>query len=196
VTKYEEGLDDVESRIFHRLRQLSTLLARDPSLPTGPDQKGYANAVLLLERQIGLAVQERLLFIKKFGEKPFNPPSCNLYIPAMIFCYLVFRATPVRSSIYDLIVVRMQNQLEALSPDQWWRKLPLKFWLWSLVFAGAAAMGRPQQDYLAGVTATLCTFLDLRSWDDAKTILREYAWVDSTCERPCKAFWDVLDLAD
>jgi hypothetical protein len=54
-------------------------------------------------------------------------------------------------------------------------------------------MGRLQQAYFQRIIVQLCNLLDIHSWDKAKETLKDFAWADSMCERPCKAFWDTLD---
>lgn len=191
--KSYQGLDVVENRLFHRLRQLTILAASNPTMTSGPNQQTYANSVLLLERQIGVAVQERLAFKKRFGAVTFSPPTCLFYIPALIFCYMILRPMPVRSSIYEPLVVRMKNHIEHLAPRQLFDRFPPEFWFWALMFVGAASMGRPQQAYFQCLITQLCNLLEIRSWENAKVIMTEFAWADSICEKLCKAFWDTLE---
>jgi len=191
--KSYQGLDVVENRLFHRLRQLTILAASNPTMISGPNQQTYANSVLLLERQIGIAVQERLAFKKRFGAVIFSPQTCLFYIPSLIVCYMILRPTPVRSSIYELLVLRMKNNIGNLTPRQLFDRFPPKFSFWALLFVGAASMGRPQQGYFQRIIAQLCNLLDIHSWENAKAIMKEFAWADSICERPCKAFWDTLE---
>jgi len=190
--KSYQGLDVVENRLFHRLRQVTVLAASNPNMTTGPNQEAYAKSVLLLERQIGVAVQERLAFKKRFGAVTFSPPTCLFYIPALVFCYMILRPTPVRSSIYEPLVLRMKNHMDHLEPRQLFDRFPPKFWFWALLVVGAASMGRPQQAYFQRMMAQLCNLLDTHTWENAKMIMKEFAWADAICERPCKAFWDAL----
>lgn len=192
ITSYQ-GLDVVETGLFHRLRQLTILAASDPSMASGPNQHAYANAVLLLERQISVAVQERMEFKNKFGAITFNQPTCLVYIPALIICYLILRSTPVRSSIYEPLVTRMEIHIHHLTSKQLFERFSPEFWFWALLFVGAASMGRPQQLYFQRIIKHICHLLDIQSWEKAKVILRGFVWADSICEGPCKAFWETLD---
>jgi hypothetical protein len=191
--KSYQGLDLVENSLFHRLRQLTAMIPSDPSMPNRAYQQAYINSVLLLERQIGVAVQERLAFKAKFGELAFSAPTCLFYIPSLIFCYMILRPTPVRSAIYDQLVIRMKNHIDHLTPQQIFSHFSPRFWFWGLMFVGATSMGRPEQRYLQLIMTQLCGLLGLRSWENAKVIMREFAWSDEVCERPCRAFWDALE---
>jgi hypothetical protein len=191
--KSYQGLDVVENRLFHRLRQLTILAAFNPTMTSGPNQEGYANSVLFLERQIGVAVQERLAYKKRFGAETFSPPTCLFYIPALIFCYMILRPTPIRSSIYEPLIMRMKDHLDHLKPRQLFDRFQPEFWFWALLFVGTASKGRPQHAYFQRILAQLCNILDIHSWKNAKAILKEFAWADAICERPCKAFWDTLE---
>ncbi len=33
----------------------------------------------------------------------------------------------------------------------------------------------------------------LETWEEAKVILREYAWIEHLCTVPCRAFWEDSD---
>jgi hypothetical protein len=191
--KSYQGLDTVETRLLHRLRQLTILAASTQFMTSGPNQQAYANSVLLLERQIGIAVQERVAFRKRFGTVTFSPSTCLFYIPALIICYMILRPTPVRSSIYEPLVMRMKIYIDHLTPRQLFNRFPPEFWFWALLFVGAASMGRLQQAYFQRLVVQLCNLLDIHSWDKAKETLKDFAWADSMCERPCKTFWDTLE---
>jgi hypothetical protein len=194
--KSYQGLDIVENRLFLRLQQLTILAASNPTMTSGPNQEAYTDAVLLLERQIGVAVQEQVAFRKRFGGVTFSPPTCLFYIPALIFCYMILRRTPIRSSIYEPLVMRMKHHIDHLKPTQLFDRFPPEFWFWALLLVGAASMGRPQQEYFQRIMAQLCNLLDIHSWGNAKDILKEFAWGDAIYERPCKAFWNTLDGMD
>jgi hypothetical protein len=191
--KSYEGLDVLETRLFHRLRQLTILAASDPLWTSGPKQQAYASAVLLLERQIGVAVQQRVAFRRRVGVITFTPPRCILYIPCLVFCYMILRLTPVRCSIYDPLVLRMKTYIDRMTPGQLFERFSREFWFWALLFVGAASMGRSQLAYFKRITEQLCKLLHIHSWEEAKTTLQDFAWVDSICERHCKPFWDTLE---
>lgn len=188
-----QGLDMIENRLFHRLRQLTAMIPSDPFIPNRTYQQAYINSVLLLERQIGVVVQERLAFKARFGELTLTPPACLFYIPSLIFCYMILRPTPVRSSIYGQFILRMKNHIDQLAPRQVFSRFPPDFWFWAMIIAGAASMGRPEQRYFQRITVQLCGILEVYSWQSAKEIMREFAWVDPVCDRTCKAFWDALE---
>src|SRR5208282_2237084 len=109
-----------------------------------------------------------LAFKARFGELTLSAPTCLFYIPALIFCYMVLRPTPVRSSIYEQFLVRMKNHIDRLTPAQIFGRFTPKFWFWALMFVGAASVGRPVQQYFRRIMAQLCVVMEVRSWENAR----------------------------
>ncbi|KAE9375961.1 hypothetical protein N431DRAFT_481151 [Stipitochalara longipes BDJ] len=189
-----DGMDALGTSIFHRLRQMSLLLSVDQFIATGPNQQKYTRSVLLLERQINASAHGMVLNNIRHRGLPSLAPTCRTFhISGLIYLYMVLRKIPIRSSVFDSFTRRLKTAIDLLEPRQLWGHFPLEYLLWTLVIGGTASLGRPERPFFLGLASKLSKYLQLKSWEQSKAILLDFAWVESICEEPCKAFWNELE---
>lgn len=104
--------------------------------------------------------------------------------------YTVIRQMPPEAQIVQKLVARCRISLANLSPIELWSDFPPEFLLWVLVVVGSASVSEWERIWVGRLLMELRDRMQLGSWDDVKTILEEYVWVESRCAKPCKAFWD------
>lgn len=199
------GMDQITARLFHRVRQLSDLANRmnypkaDPKL-----QQKFTNGILLLERQVIASVwslNTNNLRQHGLGSRPRESDAVRTcartwHCTTLTYIHMVLRQAPITSKVVEKLVNRVRLSLKILTPEELWVHFPPRFLLWVLMLAGAASVGHPEQFWLKEQLRELRLVLGLESWEDAKTILWQFAWVDQWCTKPCKKFWDQSDLPE
>jgi len=95
--------------------------------------------------------------------------------------------------IVEKLVRRAKFSLQILTPHELWIYFPPKFLLWVLVVSNLAAARHTDRGWLLQILKQLQRKLALDSWEAAKDILVEFAWVEHVCTRPASLLWKELD---
>jgi hypothetical protein len=197
ITLYE-GMDPLQARIFHRLKQLSLLtLAVDKPHPNPALQTTFTNGIIILEHQVCSSTWSvGLNQIRQHGSATrHRAPAANRacartwHITIVIYLYAVLRLLPPSAQCLVKLVTRCKISLERCSPTELWCHFPQRFLLWVLLIAGSTST-ESERAWFGVLLVELRKRMQLPSWKDAKTIVQEYVWVESRCGKPCKAFWD------
>ena len=197
-----EGMDNRTANLFHRLRQLCALateMAEHKVLPEA--QTRYTQFIQLLERQVIASVWSlKLNNIRQYGS--ITQPRSSIAVrtctrtwhsTTLVFIHMFLRKTPPTSQIVEKLARRAKFSLQILTPNELWVHFPPKFLLWALVVANVAAAGHVDREYLLRILKQLQWKLALDSWEAAKDILTEFAWVEHLCTRPASLLWKELD---
>ncbi|KAE9366937.1 hypothetical protein N431DRAFT_351125 [Stipitochalara longipes BDJ] len=197
-----EGMDNITANLFHRLRQLSALATEMAGHKAQPEaQTRYTQAIQLLERQVSASAWSlNLNNIRQHGSAtrpraPIEVRTCTRtwHCTTLIFIHMVLRKTPPTSQIVEKLVRRAKFSIRILTPEELWIHFPPRFLLWGLVIANVAAAGHADRVWLLQILKQLQQKLALDSWESAKDILVQFAWVDHLCTRPASLIWKELD---
>jgi Fungal specific transcription factor domain len=198
-------MDQVMAKLFHRVRQLSTLAnlmvdgpGHDPEL-----QQQYTRGLLLLERQVNASIwslnvnnlRQRGSATRPRGPIAVRTCARTWHCTTLMYIYMVLKQNPPRSKIVEKLVSRHKYSLQILTPEELWIHFPPHFLLWSLVIANIASAGHPDRWWLLQLLKTLQTKLAL-DWEAAKIILGHFAWVDRICTKPSRLIWEELDTVE
>ena len=178
-----------KATILHRIRHLSFIRSKVQSIRELDNDtlQRFTSNVLLVERQINVIVN----WPGASGNAGPLPIRCMpFYSSSLLFVYLVFREVPITSSILDNFVTRLRTALVILKPERVWQEFSPVFLLWVLFIGGWAAEGRLDRHWYSIHVAWLSAQMELESWDQARSILTEYCFVDFICENPCRKLWD------
>jgi hypothetical protein len=197
-----DGMDNTTAKLFHRVRQLSALATSIAGSKVDREvQIRYTQAIQLLERQVNASIWSlNLNNIRQHGsatrpKQPIAVRTCirTWHCTTLIFIYMVLRKTPPSSQIVEKLVRRAKFSLQILTPDELWVHFPPLFLLWVLVMAGIASARHTDRLWLLQTLKRLRHKLALDSWEAAKAILVQFAWVDHLCARPAGLVWKELD---
>ena len=203
TAKQFDGMDAGTSKLFHRVRQLSSLASRLYASNESPDlQQLYTDRMLLFERQMIASIWSLgLNNIRQHGS-PAQPRSSaavractrTLHSTILTYLYVVLRQTPPNSQTVEKLTGRLKYSLQILTQDELWVHFPTELLLWMVVIAGTACAGRIEELWFCQLLIQVRHVLQLDFWEKAKEILVEYAWVDQICDRPCRAFWEQSNM--
>ncbi|KAH7327330.1 fungal-specific transcription factor domain-containing protein [Rhexocercosporidium sp. MPI-PUGE-AT-0058] len=217
VTIYE-GMDGITAYIFHRVRQLSSLASQikayNPRAEATEDlRQQYTQGMLLLEgqvnasiwslirnnvRQYGSATQPRADDTVRSCTRTWHG-TCLLYIHLFLR-----RAQPgPRNVVISKVATRVKYSLRILSETELWVSFPKPFLLWVLCVVGVAESGIGQVTATVGITADriwllqmlgkLRGIMGLQSWEEARGIVTQFAWVEHLCDAPSRTLWEDSD---
>jgi hypothetical protein len=198
-------MDITTSKLFHRVRQLSALATSIAGSKVDQEvQIRYTRAIQLLERQVNASIWSlNLNNIRQHGsatrpKQPIAVRTCTRtwHCTTLIFIYMVLRKTPPSSQTVEKLVRRAKFSLQILTPDELRVHFPPLFLLWVLVMAGIASSRHTDRLWLLQTLKRLRHKLALDSWEAAKTILVQFAWVDHLCARPAILVWKELDTVE
>ena len=203
--KMLEGMDNRTAKLFHRVRQLSTIANRMAVSNLDPEfQTQYTQGIQLLERQVNAAVWSlNLNNIRQHGSATRPKESIVVrtctrtwHCATLTFIYMVLRQTPTSSQIVEKLARRLKFSLRILTPEELWDHFPPRFLLWVLVVANIASTGHADRLWLLQTLKQLREKIALENWEAAKVILVELAWVEHVCTRPAILIWKELDNAE
>jgi len=200
-----EGMDQITAKLFHRVRQLSTLAnlmgspVHDPEL-----QQQYTRGLLLLERQVNASIWSlNLNNLRQNGSAtrcrgPISVRTCarTWHCTTLIYIYMALKETPKSSQILEKLVRRYKYSLQLLTPEELWIHFPPQYLLWSLVMASIASADHADRWWLLRLLKQLSQKLSLDSWDAARDILIQFAWVEHKCTRPGRLIWEESDTIE
>jgi hypothetical protein len=125
-----EGMDEMMTKMFHRVRQLSALATKMHTSKKVEEiyQKQYTNSMLLLERQINVSTWSMAINnIRQYGSptRPHCPKAVitcvrTWHTTMFLYVYLVLRKTPPNSRIVEKIVARLKYSLVILTEEGLW----------------------------------------------------------------------------
>ena len=198
-TEAIESVDSETTKMFKDLQYLSAQVAASDKGIATIDASELADAICSAENHIDSLIHVR---IERVDTKEHNPEFASLVlehgndIPVMscalsawIYIYLFIRRIPIRSSVFDWMVDRFQQDFERTEaavrdlypPDQLW---------WMLSVVGAASLGRRNRWW---ILRKMDRGLKLNRWSDAKEVLEKVAWVESTGELYGKIVWEEMN---
>lgn len=197
--KHYVEMDARQTLIFHRLQQLSALMPElEKHNVDSKLQQTFMDRVMLFQRQvITLIWSMGLNNIRQHGS-PARPQASaavracarTWHTSIVIYSYTVIGQMPPGSQIVRKIVARCRVSLANLSPTELWCDCPPKFLLWVLIIVGAASVGEWERAWMGKLLVEVRDRTNLGSWDEVKSILEDYVWIGSRCDKPCRAFWD------
>jgi hypothetical protein len=185
--------DDVMTRIFHRLRQLSLIPFKSRPKVGSLCQLIYASHALVLESHINGSYWATILNKERDGSLITNTTNQIFHITGFIYVYLALRETPIEAIIYNNVVSRLKTNLESLDQSRSFGGLEADFFLWVLMVGGAASFQRPERSWFVILLTQLRQVLQLRTLEDAKSLLKEYPWVENSFETLSREFWEESD---
>lgn len=190
-----DGLSVSKATIFHRIQQISYIRATVQSIRQLDADllQSFTAEVLAIERQINAIVH--CSGANKFGAN-VEVTCVPFFSSVLLYLYLALRELPPRSSILDNFLRRLRSAWEQLISDGLWREVPPGLLLWILFIGGWAAQGRSDRSWFTSNIAWLTKKMELKKWTDTKNLLTEYIFIESFCERPCKALWNELGSVD
>jgi Fungal specific transcription factor domain len=200
-----DGMDNTTAKLFHRVRQLSALANSMAESKVHPEvQIRYNQAIQLLERQVVASIWSlNLNNIRQHGsatrpKQPITVRTCTRtwHCTTLIFIHMVLRKTPPSSQIVEKLVRRAKFSMQILTPEELWIYFPHRFLLWVLIIVGIASAGHGDRLWLLQTLKQLQQRLSLESWEAAKTIVVQFAWVDRLCARPASLIWKELEIIE
>lgn len=191
------NFDEPMTRIFHRCRQLSSVAVRDgkPIAETSCSPI-YSTHSQILERFINGSLWADVQNEVRDADPSVSATSKVFHIAGFVYVYLALREIPTEVVIYNKMVSRLRSVLESLDQTQSFGGLETGLLLWVLVVGGAAALGRPERSWFVTLFTRLRQVLQLKSWVEAKGMLKEYAWVENNFETLSKGFWEESERMD
>jgi hypothetical protein len=200
-----DGMDEATAKLFHRVRQLSAKANNMATTVIQPEvQRRHTQAIQLLERQVNASVWSlNLNNIRQHGSaarprRSMVVRTCTRtwHCLTLIYIYMVLRKTPPSSQTLEKLVRRAKLSLQILTHEELWIHFPPRFLLWVLVVVNIAAAGHPDRLWLLQTLKQLQQKLGLDSWEAAKAILVQFAWVDDVCTRPSSLLWKELESVE
>lgn len=193
--KTYDGMDTITAKLFHRIRQLSTLATQYCAQKLNPiHQRQYTEGLLLIERQVIASVWSMSTNNLRQRNETKAVKACTRtwHSTVLTYIHVFLRHTPRNSwkVVVDKVAARGRYSLKILNPTELWDDFPRKLLLWVLLISGVAADEHPDRRWLLVLLSQLRGKLELRSWDDALVILKEYAWVDDFCTEPGKKIFE------
>ncbi|KAH7400171.1 hypothetical protein BKA64DRAFT_707857 [Cadophora sp. MPI-SDFR-AT-0126] len=214
-----EGMDDITAYIFHRVRQISSLASRiytsnPKSEATEELRQQYSQGMLLLEGQINASIWSLARNnVRQHGSSTQARAADSVractrtwHATCLLYTHLILRrAYPSpKSIIISKVTTRVKYSLKILSETELWVSFPKPFLLWVLCIVGIAESGAGQlpayggnvsgdKMWLLQVLGKLRRVMGLGSWEEAKAIVTQFAWVEHLCNLPSRRFWDDSD---
>lgn len=197
--KSYEGMDTLQNRIFHRLRQLSALTPAFDKPDIDPDlQLMFTRGMLILEDQVTSSVWSvGLNGIRQHGSSTHpRAPAANRacartwHISLAVYLYIALRMLPPNARCLAKLVDRCKVSLEKCSANELWVDFPPKFLFWVLLIAGSASAEEIARIWFGELLIGLCERLKIRDWEKAREIAEEFVWAESRCGKACKVFWE------
>jgi hypothetical protein len=190
--KQFDNFDELMTRIFHRIRQLSVLA---PEYRFRVDSEVHCRSIysthaLITERHLNGSIWGDVLNEQRHENASVDATSSVFHVTCMIYVYLVLRELPTELVIYNKTVFRLKAVLESLDQSQSFGGLDTGFLLWVLIVGGTAALGRPERPWFVTLLTRLREVLNLGSWENAKMVLKGYAWVENSFAIYSHAFWE------
>lgn len=197
--KHYDGMDHLQVSLFHRLRQLSALAPEvDKANVDSTLQHTFIDKVILFQHQVTTSiwsmeinnVRQHGSLARQQAPAAVKASARTWHTSVIIYIYLVLKELPPSTQIVKKLVARCRISLENLSPTELWCDVPPRFLFWVLVIVGAASVPELERTWARGLLVEMRDRLQIESWDVAKKMLEDYAWVESRCDKVCKAFWD------
>jgi hypothetical protein len=124
-----------------------------------------------------------------------NSSSTNVQSSALagaIYVYLFLQHIPVDSPVFDWMVTLLKESF------QWDESVigqpyPAEVLFWILFVGRAAAVGRDERYWFCARLDMARRDLKLKSWDQAKGVLRRFAWIEGPGDPEFKELWEELD---
>jgi hypothetical protein len=189
------------AKLFHRVRQLSASANMERSNVNPELQEQYNQGVHLLECQVNASVWSLSLNnIRQHGSATRPKESISVrtccrtwHCTTLIYIHVMLRKTPTSSQTVEKLGKRLRFSLQILTPEELWVYFPARLLLWCLVVASIALAGHLDRLRLVQNLKRLREKLALNSWEAAKAILVQFAWVEHLCTRPASLIWKELD---
>jgi hypothetical protein len=200
-----EGMDNRMAKLFHRVRQLSASANNMARSNVNPElQEQYNQGVHLLECQVNASVWSLSLNnIRQHGSATWPKESIAVrtccrtwHCTTLIYIHVILRRTPTSSQTVEKLGSRLRFSLQILTPEELWVYFPAQLLLWCLFIAGIASTGHLDRLRLLQTLKRLREKLALNSWEAAKAILVQFAWVEHLCTRPASLIWTELDAIE
>ncbi|KAL5327876.1 hypothetical protein ACEPPN_005582 [Leptodophora sp. 'Broadleaf-Isolate-01'] len=218
VTIYE-GMDGVTAYIFHRVRQLSSLASQIQACnPKGEAteelRQQYTQGMLLLEAQVNASIWSLIRNnVRQHGsatqpraDEPVRSCTRTWHGTCLLYIHLFLRRAYLgpRSVVISKVAMRVKYSLRILSETELWVSFPKPFLLWVLFVIGVAESGIGQVASTAGGDSTdmiwllqilgkLRGIMCLESWEEARAIVKQFAWVEHLCDAPSRTLWEDSD---
>ncbi|PVH81411.1 hypothetical protein DL98DRAFT_514783 [Cadophora sp. DSE1049] len=212
-------MDDITAYIFHRVRQLSSLASQihacnPKSEATEELRQQFTQGMLLLEGQINASiwslarnnVRQHGSSTQARADDSVRACTRTWHATCLLYIHLFLRrAHPgPKSIVISKVATRVKYSLRILSETELWVSFPKPFLLWVLCIVGVAESGVGQLPVYGGDTSgdkiwllqilgKLRGAMGLGSWEEAKAIVTQFAWVEHLCNAPCRTFWENSD---
>jgi hypothetical protein len=186
-----EDLDRLKESImevFHTLQNISLLVATHKLDVKEADQIKFSDKIYDVEHQVNSFSSTGRPSNGDISSHRAICGSCHLSM--FIYIYWVLREIPIGCSIFDMFVKRLKDHLEDNGSMTLLEELDTELLLWVLFIGGMAAFGRSERVWFRTWIGRKCSDLGLGCWEDARSTVRRFAWVDWFCDPPSKALWN------
>jgi hypothetical protein len=119
------------------------------------------------------------------------------YFAALMYIYYALREQPVNHHVFAVILRRLRDTLSRLRtiPDYSDFETstiphPTVILFWTAFAGGVCGEGGPDEEYFRSLLHEVSKHLNVSTWEEAREILMELAWVPRFCEAPWKNMWD------
>ena len=109
-----------------------------------------------------------------------------------IYLYLFLRGISVDSSIFDWMVALLKEDFQSFD-SVIGRLYPEEILFWILFVGRAAAVGRNERYWFCARLDVSRRDLMLSSWEEAKSVLGRFAWIEGPADSEYKELWEELD---
>ncbi len=146
-----------------------------------------ANFEKMLYRDMRINIQHRLISLPESNDQPmYEAYRLGLWI----YSYAVTYGAPFHLSIRQILTQKLVHALrEVEERAQWaWSLLPEAL-LWIMFFGGITATGLSTRMYFVQMTAKVLKRLELKRWEEVKSVLHSFLWLDLACDSGGKALY-------
>jgi len=141
----------------------------------------YCDASASTPRLEVIAAHRNLIQYRLLSREAGSGQSELCRVVALIFSYGVIYPFPNPEPM-ALLVSRLEMVIQEVTVD-------CELLLWALVIGGIGAARTSPEAWYIKELIKLRRRMNLRSWNEAKMILRDYLWLDRACDQGALELW-------